>query len=348
MSCCPEEISENTPFWRRIDKIFLSLFLVIAGFYFYALFQLTFIPFEIFSHYAHTVLNYIHQIYWGILLGIGFVALIQLIPQAVIMRMLSSKSNFRAIAKATLAGVILDLCNHGILLIAMKLYQKGVRTSQIIAFLVASPWNSFSLLFILWALIGWQWTLVYLLLSVVVAFSAGMLYEYAIGKKILPENPYLAPQNHLSFREAFRQEFEHTDFNLKFFTKLLWNSFYESQAILRWLLIGILVAASLANFIPTDYFQALFGPTLVGLLVTIMAATVIEVCSEGSVPIAYEIFTKGNAPGNSFVFLMAGASTDYMEIMALKETTKSWKIALFLPLFTLPQILLLGWLLNFF
>ena len=43
---------------------------------------------------------------------------------------------------------------------------------------------------------------------------------------------------------------------------------------------------------------------------------------------------------------MAGVSTDYTEIMALKETTQSWKTALFLPLVTIPQVLVIGYLLN--
>lgn len=52
------------------------------------------------------------------------------------------------------------------------------------------------------------------------------------------------------------------------------------------------------------------------------------------------------APGNAFTFLMVGAATDYTEIMALKETTRSWKISLFLPLLTVPQILVISWLMN--
>jgi uncharacterized membrane protein YraQ (UPF0718 family) len=52
------------------------------------------------------------------------------------------------------------------------------------------------------------------------------------------------------------------------------------------------------------------------------------------------------APGNSFAFLMTGVSTDYTEIVALKETTKSWKISFFLPLITLPQIIILAVILN--
>jgi uncharacterized membrane protein YraQ (UPF0718 family) len=82
------------------------------------------------------------------------------------------------------------------------------------------------------------------------------------------------------------------------------------------------------------------------LLLTLVVATILEVCSEGSAPIAADLINKANAPGNSFTFLMAGASTDYTEIMVLKDTTKSWKIALFLPLITVPQVLLVGWLIN--
>ena len=85
---------------------------------------------------------------------------------------------------------------------------------------------------------------------------------------------------------------------------------------------------------------------MAGLGATLVIATILEVCSEGSVPIAADILTRAHAPGHSFAFLMTGVSTDYTEIMGLKETTKSWKIALFLPLVTLPQVITLAWILN--
>ena len=99
-------------------------------------------------------------------------------------------------------------------------------------------------------------------------------------------------------------------------------------------------------FVPTEHLQNYFGPTLLGLGFTLVATTIIEVCSEGSTPIAADLLTRANAPGNAFTFLMAGVSTDYTEIMSLKETTKSWKISLFLPLITVPQVLVLSWIMN--
>jgi uncharacterized membrane protein YraQ (UPF0718 family) len=60
--------------------------------------------------------------------------------------------------------------------------------------------------------------------------------------------------------------------------------------------------------------------------------------------VIYEL--TNNRPGYSFTFLMTGVSADYTEVMVLKETTNSWKIPLFLPLITLPQIIVFVLLLN--
>ena len=58
------------------------------------------------------------------------------------------------------------------------------------------------------------------------------------------------------------------------------------------------------------------------------------------------LMNRAHAPGNSFTFLMAGVATDYTEIMSIRDTTKSWRIALFLPLVTVPQVMLIGAVLN--
>jgi len=45
---------------------------------------------------------------------------------------------------------------------------------------------------------------------------------------------------------------------------------------------------------------------------------------------------------------MAGVATDYTEIMSIRDTTRSSRIALFLPLVTVPQVILIGAVLNQF
>ena len=43
---------------------------------------------------------------------------------------------------------------------------------------------------------------------------------------------------------------------------------------------------------------------------------------------------------------MAGVATDYTELMSIRDTTGSWRIALALPLVTVPQVVVIGFLLN--
>ena len=116
--------------------------------------------------------------------------------------------------------------------------------------------------------------------------------------------------------------------------------------IIRWMFLGIIIIGLVRAFVDVSTFETFFAPTLAGLGLTLIVATVIEVCSEGLAPIAADLMSRAKAPGNAFTFLMAGVSTDYTEIMAVKEGTKSWKIAFFLPLITVPQIVILGYIMN--
>ena len=79
---------------------------------------------------------------------------------------------------------------------------------------------------------------------------------------------------------------------------------------------------------------------------TVIVRTIIEVYSEGSTPLATVILNRAHAPGNGFAFLISGVATDYTEIAILKDTTKSWKIALIFPLIIVPQVIIIAALLN--
>jgi uncharacterized membrane protein YraQ (UPF0718 family) len=81
--------------------------------------------------------------------------------------------------------------------------------------------------------------------------------------------------------------------------------------------------------------------------VTLALATIIEVCSEGSSPLAFEIYRQTGALGNSFTFLMAGVATDYTEI-GLLWANVGRRVALWLPLVSVPQVILLGFIFNTF
>ncbi len=301
------------------------------------------------SSFTNASIDILLLMWWGVALGIIVTGLMHKVPRHFFSAIMGRSDSFSGLLQAVFGGVLLDLCSHGILLVAAKLYERGVSLPQVIAFMIASPWNSFSLTFILIALIGFKWTMLYILASMVVAIITGMILQALVRSGALPDNPH-AQELHEDFK--FWAE-------AKSFAKTIKPSWLgaldvlkvgikDGQMIIKWLLFGTIIAASLRAFVPVEIFAEWLGPTVAGLFITLVIATIVEICSEGSAPIAGEIFTNAKAPGNSFTFLMAGVATDYTEIMVVREFTKSWKMAFALPLLTVPQVLLIGWLMNIY
>lgn len=313
----------------------------------YLLFQSSTEFFQWYEVLASTVFELINTVWWGVAIGIVMVALLSKIPREFVMSILGTHSGLNGILRATAAGVLLDLCSHGILMVGAKLYERGASVGQVMAFLIASPWNSFSLTLILIALIGIPWTLGFIFLSMLIAIIVGLLFDTFVSRGVLPPNSQKVglPEDFRFWKEA-RKGIAKAEFTPQFFVGMMISGIKESRMVIRWILFGVLLAGLLRAFMSPEQFGTYFGPTLAGLGLTVLIATIMEVCSEGSAPIAADLLSRAKAPGNSFAFLMTGVSTDYTEIMVLKDTTRSWKIALFLPLLTVPQVVLLAWLIN--
>lgn len=346
-SCCPSPTpSQDDTRKTRFDFLLWgSLLLVALGYAAHLTLGGALGPYA--AEYAHATYTLMNKMWWGLAMGIFFAGLLGRVPREMVMAVIGRPGTTKGVLRATVAGVLLDLCSHGILLVGMKLYERGAGIGQVMAFLIASPWNSLSLTLILAALIGWGWTLLFIVASMAIAIASGLLFNRLVRSGTLPPNPHhVAPQDDYSLRADARRRLAEVQWSATLGVELVKEAVSGSRMILRWIFFGVVLAASIRAFLPPETFGTLFGPTLTGLGLTLAVATVLEVCSEGSTPIAADILTRASAPGNAFAFLMAGVATDYTEIMGLKETTRSWKIALFLPLVTLPQVIALAALMN--
>ncbi|MEE6251583.1 MAG: permease [Bdellovibrionota bacterium] len=350
-SCCgpKEEESHCSPGPGKKDWWLIGSFSIVAAAYLVHLLhipleQINFPQLQNFTHHCYELLN---EMWFGIVLGGFAVGVLHYVPQSSIQKLLGNGKNFSGILRATLAGVLLDLCSHGILMVGVKLYNKGMSLGQTMAFLIASPWNSFSLTLILISLIGFSWTMAFIVLSMIIAVVSGVIFNYLVKIGKLPENPAssnLQDENQVE-QKSFWQEIPKTP--IAFLRDVVWHGIKDSKSIIKWLFIGIILASAIREILSVAQYEEYFGNTGFGLFLTIIFASILEVCSEGSAPIASDIFLRAKSPGNAFAFMMAGVSTDYTEIMVLKDNTKSWKIAFALPLVTLPQVILVAWMIHF-
>jgi len=350
-SCCPSTTAAQAQ--RRIDwMLWGSAALVLAGYLTHGLLghdKASGSDHSMIMHYAAGTFELMNTMWWGILIGIVFVGLLDRVPRDVIIVALAGERRTTGLLRATAAGVLFDLCSHGVLMVGMKLYERGASIGQTVAFLLASPWNSLSLTIILISLIGWGYTIAFVLLSAVIAVITGWIFDALVAQGHLPENPARTDadvHNGGSLSSVIRTWLSDVRPSWQGFIAMLWDGLKGSRMVLRWLLFGVVLASLLRAVLPQDVFADWFGPTLFGVMMTVLAATIIEVCSEGAAPIGADLVTRASAPGNGFTFLMAGVATDYTEVMSLKDTTGSWKIALALPIIAVPQVLAIGVMLN--
>ncbi len=348
MGCCPHkekvEASCHGTSAKKRDWLLIGSSTIIALSYL----QHLFLP-SLQLHFSHSVFEIMNIMAPGIALGLVFVGILSFIPRAVVISAVGSPTSIKGIFKATAAGLLLDLCSHGILMVGMKLYERGASLAQVMAFLIASPWNSISLTFILFTLVGFKLTMAFIIFSGIIAIVTGLIVRILLLKKILPqnENQTELPKDYKVW-DNLKKSFEGKFSTPSFYKELIINGFRDGQMVLRWIFFGAVLTAAVRLFATPEVLQEYVGPTMAGMSITLFVATVLEVCSEGSTPLAADLVTRAKAPGNAFAFLMTGVSTDYTEIMSLKETTKSWMCTLILPILTIPQIVALGYLLNNF
>ena len=335
---CPECISgQKKPFYKERLFIVLSavaILLVVSYF----------VPFL--NPWFEAFIDYLGLIWWAVLLGLVIGGIIDYyIPREYIEKYLGQHKK-RTIFYAVLFGFLMSACSHGILAIAIQLYKKGANTSSVIAFLLASPWANFPLTILFFGLFGMK-ALIIVASAIFIAITTGLIFQMLERKKMVECNKCgLKNGKKFSVLKDIKKRMKKYKFSLKKDVPgVVSGSWSLSKMVLWWIVIGMILASAARAFIPEMFFMNYMGATALGMVVVLVLATLIEVCSEGSAPMAFEIFKQTGAFGNSFIFLMAGVATDYTEI-GLIWSNIGRKAAMWLPLITVPQIILLGWIFN--
>ena len=298
---------------------------------------------------AHSLLGYLKSAGWAVGLGLLIGGLVDYsIPKEYISFWLAGRHRNTIFASAGL-GFLASSCSHGCLALSIELYRKGASIPAVLTFLLASPWASLSLTLLIVSLMGGKGFLI-VLMCLVVAINTGIIFQGLERRKILAPNPNTVIQKGgFSIWADLLDRFRRRAWNLSDFVKdlrgVLRGAWALGQMVLLWVAIGFTLSAVLGTMIPHGWWSGSMGPTVPGLLVTMLLAAVIEVCSEGTAPLAVELYRQTGALGNAFAFLMGGVVTDFTELSVLWANLGK-KVVFWLMLVTLPQVFLIGVIMN--
>lgn len=301
--------------------------------------------------FRHSLTEYFTTIWWAVLLGLVLGGVIDhYVPRSYVSHLLA-RPRKATIFYAVLLGFIMSACSHGILAIAIQLHKKGASTAAVVAFLLASPWANLPLTIMLFGFFG-AGALFVIVSALLVGITTGLIYQFLETRGIVERQTIRAEHDDtFSITEDIKKRIRRFSFSVQRLKNdirgVVNGTLSLGNMVLWWIIIGMGLASLASAYVPAGIFVDYLGPSIMGLFITLAFATVIEVCSEGSAPLAFEIFRQTGALGNSFTFLMAGVATDYTEIGLLWHNVGK-KTAMLLPIVAVPQILLLSLVANIF
>ena len=92
------------------------------------------------------------------------------------------------------------------------------------------------------------------------------------------------------------------------------------KEISRWLLIGLVLGALIAAFVPDELFVGLREYPVLCMFAVLLISMPMYTCSTGSIPLALALMDKGLPPGAALVLLMAGPATSIASMVVVGKS----------------------------
>lgn len=263
-----------------------------------------------------------------LLLGLIFAGLLKVyFPQKHIDKYLG-KSNFKSALNASLLGIPMPLCSCGVIPTGISFYKNGASKGATNSFLISTPQTGVDSIFATYSMLGWPFAVLRPVVAFFTGVVGGVLTNWLIKEKPKPVSPFASFKLDVATVEGVEtcEEdacgcHETVEDKRHSLVRAADYAFIELlQDIVKWLVIGFLVAALIAVVLPNDFFSRFQGLGLLEILVVLLASVPIYICATGSIPIAAVLLLKGVSPGAALVFLMAGPATNVATMTVLGKT----------------------------
>ncbi len=230
-------------------------------------------------------------------------------PQDLIKKYIG-KNSWRSVINAALFGIPMPLCSCGVVPMGISLKESGASKGAVNAFLISTPQTGVDSIFATYSLMGAPFAILRPIVALFTGIIGGLVTNFITKdeKEVIQLTQY-APIN---YSQQTNKEKIEAIFKYGFITML--------EDIVKWLVVGLLVAALISTIVPEDFFKNYIQNQWLELFVVLLISIPIYVCATGSIPIAIALLAKGISPGAALLFLMAGPATNIATITMLSKT----------------------------
>ena len=216
-----------------------------------------------------------------------------------------SQNNRMSVVYAALLGIPLPLCSCGVIPTAIGLKKEGASKGAVASFLIATPQTGIDSILATFSLMGLGFAIIRPVAALITGICGGLLVNRWVkndeATAVVSDTCTIERGNPL-------------------WRVLKYAYFDMMQDIGLRLFIGLLLAALINVVVPDEFFLTFGHQPLLQMLVILIVAVPMYICSTGSIPIAAALMLKGLSPGAALVMLMAGPAVNIASILVVRKS----------------------------
>lgn len=243
-------------------------------------------------------------------------------------------------------GAVTPFCSCSSIPIFLGFTSAGIPVGITMAFLLTSPLINEVAVLLLLSLLGWKFTVVYILVGMAVGIVGGFFLDaikaerwlQSFAAKALEQGRHNAPVGSAaveSMSMSARHQFAKEE-TLEIFGRV-W----------KWVIIGVGLGAALHGFVPDGWIEANLGD---GQWWTVPSAVLVGIPlysnATGVIPVMESLINNGLPIGTTLAFCMSTVAASFPEFILLKQVMQ-WRLLAILFAMLLFAFTLVGWVFNF-
>ncbi len=259
-----------------------------------------------------------------------------------------SKPNFKSVLWSALFGVPLPICSCGVIPTSIALRREGASKGASVSFLISTPATGVDSILATYSLLGGPFAVLRPIAAFVTAMLGGVFTnlvtknEPETGVAVFGESHEHEHHGHEhcdgdhcscecgEFENEAGEGFVKKTFVQKIRETAEYGFVNMIGDVSKWLVIGLLLGALIAAFVPDDFFLFLHEYPLLCMLVVLVLAMPMYTCATGSIPLALALVEKGITPGAALVLLMAGPATSIASMLVVGKAFGKRTLAAYL------------------
>jgi len=244
-------------------------------------------------------------------------------------------------------GAITPFCSCSSIPLFLGFTSAGIPLGITMAFLFTSPIINEVAVIMLWSLLGWEFTLVYIAIGIGVGIGGGLVLDALKSERWLKDFAAKA------YRKAAETPLdgapapEALSLTLKDRHAFACDELKEIVGrIWKWVIIGVGLGAGLHGFVPDGWFAANLGSgQWWSVPAAVFAGLPLYSNATGVIPVMESLILKGLPVGTTLAFCMSTVAASFPEFIMLKQVMQ-WRLLSLIFIILLVNFMIVGWLIN--